>query len=99
MRAGGQRPWSAVAPQPGNRDHHLRLRERDLPLGTAWKLWSGPSYIIFIYLLLFIIYLFCGSERRLCHQHEQASMPRPHANEGTNLLSRALSTITCRNLV
>jgi len=49
MGAGGQCPGSAEAPQPGNRDHHSCLRERDLPLGTVWKLWSGPSYIFFFF--------------------------------------------------
>jgi len=31
--AGGQRPRSAVAPQPSIRDHHLRFREKL----TAWN--------------------------------------------------------------
>jgi len=47
----------------------------------------------------FFFFFFCGSERRLCRRHEQASVPGPHANRGTILLSRALSTVTRRNLV
>jgi len=31
--AGGQCPWSAVAPQPGILDHHLRFKEKL----TAWN--------------------------------------------------------------
>jgi len=56
-----------------------------------------PSAIFIHY--YYYYYYFCGSERRLCRRHKQASVPGPRANEGTSLLSRALSTITCRNLV
>jgi len=40
--AGGQRPRSAVAPNQVS-ETTICVSERNLPLGTAWKLWSGPS--------------------------------------------------------
>jgi len=54
--AGGQRPRSAAAPSQVSRTT-ISASERNLPLGTTWKLWSGPSYYYNFFFFFFFLWV------------------------------------------
>jgi len=52
-KGGGQRQRSTVAPSRET-ETTICASRRNLPLGTAWKLWSGPSSLIYYYYYYFL---------------------------------------------